>query len=126
MNFFDVTIEGKNLKTSDGDDFEFKQDVKMDGVYTFGVRPSDVSTKKVPSSIKLSLDIEFTEIHGSHNIARGMYSGSEFNFVTNDYYKIGDKVDLYLPLENVYMFDKETNITIKKDLKKINDKNIGE
>jgi len=126
MNFFDVTVEGKHLKMSDGDEFDFNQDIKMNGEYVFGVRPSDVSTKKISSSIKISLDIEFTEIHGSHNIARGMYSGSEFNFVTNDYYKIGDKVELYLPLQNVYMFDKETNETIKKDLKKINDKNIGE
>lgn len=122
MDFIDATIKGKKLTTAAGDEYTFKNDTALDGEYILGIRPNDVTNIKSEDSVEINFNIEFTEVHGANNIAIGTYTGNEFNYITDDYYKMNTEIKLYLPLEKIYIFDKETEARISLKLNSFNNK----
>ncbi|MBN2299752.1 MAG: ATP-binding cassette domain-containing protein [Acholeplasmataceae bacterium] len=116
MNFMDVKIKNNILTTSTGDSFKLT-DQYEDEEYILGIRPSDVSLKEVESSLKIKLTSDFTEIHGSGNITRGIYSNNDFNFMSQNYYEINEEVELFVPLSKAYLFNTETEVRVNLKLK---------
>lgn len=116
MNFIDVTIKNNLLKTSDGDSIHLVGEYK-DAEYILGIRPNEMLLEADAHSMKIHLTCEFTEIHGANNITRGQYSGSDMNFITDKYFKSEEQVELYIPLQKIYLFDKKTERTIRLKLK---------
>lgn len=114
MNFIGVTIKDNLLTTQDGDILKLTGNYQ-NAEYILGIRPSDMFLTEEEPSLKIVLKSDFTEVHGSHNITRGVYASNDFNFITNGYFENGDKVEIYIPLSKTYMFDKETNHRVKLD-----------
>ncbi len=107
MNFIDITIKDNVLTTSEGDNITLTG-VFDDSEYILGIRPSDMLLTEDEPSLKITLKSGFTEVHGSHNITRGVYSEGDFSLITDKYFKTDEEVEIYIPLKNVYLFNKET------------------
>lgn len=121
MNFVDITIENNILTTIDEDSTKLEGSYE-DSQYILGIRPSDMMLSEDTPSIKIKLKIDFTEIHGSHNITRGVYSENDFNLITDQYFNMGDEIEVYIPLDKVYLFNKKTEERVTLLLKKLKKK----
>lgn len=117
MNFMDIVIKDNLLSTIDGDKIKLSGKYE-DSEYTLGIRPSDMSLTEDEPSLKIVLNADFTEIHGSHNITRGVYASNDFNFINHEVYKAGDQVEIYVPLSKIYLFDKETQQRVELKIEK--------
>ena len=117
MNFIDVEIKDNKLTTLD-DDSVILTGNYQDSEYILGIRPSDMTLTEDEPSLKIILNADFTEVHGSHNITRGIYSNNDFNFINSEIYSTGDKVEIYIPLSKTYLFNKETQQRVELKLKK--------
>lgn len=116
MNFIDIKIKDNKLTTSDNDKLNLSGSYD-DAEYILGIRPSDMTTSEEEPSLKIILNADFTEVHGSHNITRGVYSNNDFNFINDKLYQNGDKVEIYIPLSKIYLFDKETHQRVELKIK---------
>ncbi len=117
MNFIDIEIKDNKLTTLDGDSVILAGNYQ-DSEYILGIRPSDMTLTEDEPSLKIIFNADFTEVHGSHNITRGIYSNNDFNFVNSEIYDTGDKVEIYIPLNKTYLFNKETQQRVELKLKK--------
>ena len=82
MNFIDIEIKDNKLTTLDGDSVILAGNYQ-DSEYILGIRPSDMTLTEDEPSLKIIFNADFTEVHGSHNITRGIYSNNDFNFVNS-------------------------------------------
>jgi multiple sugar transport system ATP-binding protein len=128
MNFFDAKVvkEKSKLMVDAG---SFKVDVPKERVkaysdyvgkdVTFGIRPEDIhDTKFTPPNIKPSIveaEVDVVELMGNE-IVGYLKSGSQ-NFVARvdprSEYKIGEKVKVAFDVENLHVFDKETEQAVR-------------
>jgi multiple sugar transport system ATP-binding protein len=128
MNFFDAKIikSGRSLKVDAG---SFKVDVPKDRnkAYTpyvdkdviFGIRPEDIhDTKYTPPNIKPSnvdAEVDVVELMGNE-IVGYLKSGTQ-NFVARvdprSEYSLGEKVKVAFNVDNLHIFDKETEKAVR-------------
>lgn len=118
MNFIDVTFQNNKITTNLNDSIKLQDNVDLQGEYTIGIRPNVISTVKIDNALEIDFTVGFTEIHGSNNILRGDYDGQQMNIITDEYFKMNDSIKLYLPLDKLYLFDKDTEARISLQLNK--------
>jgi multiple sugar transport system ATP-binding protein len=117
MNFINIDIKKNKLTTLDGDTLKLSGSYE-DNEYILGIRPCDLTLTENEPSLKIDFNADFTEVHGSHNITRGVYSNNDFNFINAEIYNSGDKVEIYIPLNKIYLFNKETQKRVELKLEK--------
>ena len=128
MNFFDAKIvkSGRSLKVDAG---SFKVDVPKDRTkaytpyidkeITLGIRPEDIhDTKFTPPNIKPSTvdaEVDVVELMGNEIV--GYLKSGSHNFVARvdprSEYKLGEKVKVAFNVDNLHIFDNETEKAVR-------------
>lgn len=82
---------------------------------TAGIRPEKMLCENISSADKISLtvDVELTELLGSEKIAYFSIGKNKCSAKLPADYQLGEKLDLSIKKEDIYLFDKENGCRIK-------------
>jgi multiple sugar transport system ATP-binding protein len=128
MNFFDAKVAKANGKyVVDAGSFNLDAPKKMNKAYapyegksvTLGIRPEDIHNKDfTPANItpsKVDAEVDVVELMGNEIVA--YFKSGNSNFVARvdprSGYKFGDKVQTVFNVENMHIFDKDTERAVR-------------
>lgn len=91
-----------------------EKNYKDDGELILGIRPEHIGLSGEKDDSNIAGTVEVIELMGSETLAHMNVGGERITMKisSENYMKVGDKLDLNFPKEKLYLFDKETENAI--------------